>query len=396
MNTLARLAIILVSLLFLGGCWDRTELNDLALITALAFDKAENNQIQVTAQIIKPRSPSGGGMGEGGGGEQKGGQTTIRSEKGLNITDALSKLQRIIPRKQFWGVCDIFIFSDKLAELGIREQVDFLLRHPGMRERAYLFVSSGKAADTLELFPPIENSSAVALRKLSDLQIGMRITIEQLSQMLKGDSQAVAVPLVYILKKNKSAEPFQTIPYIFGTAVFKKDKMIGSISEKSTRGLLWIKDEIKEYTITYKKDDKGHLVSLQPVKAKVKLIPQIRGEQWIMTIKVKTEGDIVENDTNLNLMNSDLLSELDKAFENDIRERIEYSLEEVQHRLKVDIVDFAKEFHRKYPKHWEQAKDHWDEMFPKVKVNIEIEAHALRPGLINMPGGIPQDEVKFK
>ncbi|NRF93274.1 Ger(x)C family spore germination protein [Paenibacillus frigoriresistens] len=383
--------ILLISLL--GGCWDRTELNDLALITALAFDKAENNQVKVTVQIVIPQVQGGVGM-MGGSGGSAAKKTTVRTEEhGFDTADALSKLQRKIPRRLFWGQCKIFIFSESLAKTGIREQFDFLVRHPQPRERAFMFISKGKAADALELFPPIERSSAEVLRKLSELQIGIRVTIEQMSIMLKGDSQTAALPLVYILPKNKSAEPFQTIPYLFGTAVFKKDKMVGEISEKVTRGVMWIKNEIKEYTVTYEANESEGLVSLKPVKANVKLIPKIEGEKWMMTLKVQTEGDIVQNSTLLNPMNPDLLSNMNKAFANDVRGRIQLALQEVQERLKVDILGFATEFHRKYPKQWEKNKDNWEELFPKVEVNLDIKTQILRPGLINSPGGMPKEEV---
>ncbi|MDF2963587.1 MAG: spore gernimation protein GerC [Paenibacillus sp.] len=393
MKKFMKFAVFLFPLFILGGCWDRTELNDLALITALAFDKAENNQILTTAQIIIPQSQSGNMIGGGGGGGGTAKRTIIRSEKGYDVADALSKLQRKIPRKLFWGQCKIFIFSDVIAKSGVRESFDFLVRHPQPRERAYLFVAKGKASEALELFPPIERSSAEVLRKLSDLQLGIRVTMVQFSQMLKGDSQAATLPLMYILPPNKSAEPFETIPYIFGTAIFKKDKMVGNISEKVTRGVMWVKNEIKEYTVSYKTEQAEGFVSLKPVKAKVKLIPNIKGDTWMMTVKVITEGDIVQNGTPLNPMNPDLLSMMDKAFAKDVKVRIQLALQEVQHQLKADIFDFAKEFHRKYPKQWEQSKDRWDEIFPKVVVNIQVNARILRPGLINAPGGIPKEET---
>lgn len=392
--------MILIPLLTLsGGCWDRTELNDLALVTALAFDKGDNNQIQTTVQVIMPQNLSAGGAMGGGGGGGGGGaakRTTVRSEQGYDVADALSKLQRKTPRKLFWGQCNVFIFSDAVAKGGIREHFDFLARHPQPRERANMYVSKGKASDALELFPFIERSSAEVLRELSDLQIGIRVSVEQLSMMLKGESQAAALPLVYILPTLKSAEPFQTIPYIFGTAVFKKDKMVGEISEKATRGVLWIKNEIKEYTVTYKTKEADGLVSLKPVKANIKLIPQIKDDRWTMIVKIKTEGDMVQNGTLLNPMNPDLMAILDKAFADDVRERIESTIYELQQRLKVDILDFAKEFHRKYPKEWSKAKDRWDELFPKVETKIEVEAHIIRPGLINAPGGIPKEEAREK
>ncbi|KIL39014.1 spore gernimation protein GerC, partial [Gordoniibacillus kamchatkensis] len=338
----------------------------------------------------------GGRRGGGGGGGGAAKRTTIRSEKGFDTADALSKLQRKIPRKLFWGQCKVFIFSEAIAKAGIREQFDFLVRHPQPRERAYMFVSKGKAADLLELYPPIERSSAEVLKELTDLQIGMKVTLEQLSIMLKGEAQAAALPLVYILPKPKSADAYQSIPYLFGTALFKKDKMIGEISEKTTRGVMWLRNEIVEYTSTFKVGETDGIVSLKPVHANVKLIPKIEGDTWKMTVKVWTEGDIVQNGTLMNPMNPELLAIMDKAFQNDVRERIQLALRETQQRWKTDILGFAKEFHRKYPKQWDKAKDRWEELFPKVEVTTEIDAHILRPGLINSPGGMPKEEAKEK
>jgi len=391
MSMIVKITISLVTILLLSGCWDRTELNDLAMITALAFDKAENNQIQTTVQISIPQSQGGGMMGGGSGSTPK---TVTQSEKGYDVTDALSKLQRKVSRKLFWGQCKVFIFGEEVAKAGIREHFDFLLRHPKTRERAYLFVASGKASEALDLSPPSERSSAEVLRKLTELKIGVRVTVEQFSMMLKGDSQAAALPLVNILPPPPSASnPNQTIPFIFGTAVFKKDKMVGDISEKDTRGVLWLKNEIKEYTITFKNEKGEGLVSLNPVKADVKLLPKIKGDKWVMTVKVKTVGDIVQNATLLNPMNQDLLRILNKAYVKDVTTRIQTALRKVQHELKTDIFNFASEFHRKYPKHWERSKDRWDEIFPKVEVNIKVNARILRPGLINTPGGMPAEET---
>lgn len=332
--------------------------------------------------------------GTGSGGATK--KTAVRSDEGINISDALSKLQRKAPRKLFWGQCKVFLFGEDFAKSGIKDEFDFLVRHPQPRERAYMFVSEGSAADSLELFPPIERSSSEVLRELTDLQLGFRVTLKDLGIMLKGDAKAFALPLVHILPKPESAEPYQTIPYIKGSAFFKKDKMVAKVSEKTTRGAMWILNEIDEYTVTFAMGGKEGLVSLNPVKASTKLVPKIHNGEWTMTVKVKTDGNIVQNSTALNPMNPKLLKKIERAFEDDVRERIELALREIQHKHKVDVLDFATVFHRKYPKQWEKNKDRWDELFPQVEVSLDIDASIEKPGLINSPGGKPQEEVQNK
>jgi spore germination protein KC len=66
-----------MSLFLLTGCWDRVELNDVALIRGIGLDKNEDNRIEVTAEISIPTIQSGGS--QGGGGSGGGGQTLIRT-----------------------------------------------------------------------------------------------------------------------------------------------------------------------------------------------------------------------------------------------------------------------------------------------------------------------------
>lgn len=396
MNAIGKMAAPIAMLLLLSGCWDRVELNDLSLITAIAFDKPQQkNSVEVTAQIIIPKVKGGGaGSSGGGGGGGQAKQTITRRASGADIADAISKLQMVIPRKIFWGQCKVFIFGEEIAREGIREHMDFLLRHPQPRERGYVFVSKGRGADILELFPPIERSSSEVIRELAQLKIGLSVTMEQLSIRLKEESGAQALPLVHILPKSKSSKPFETIAYLSGTAVFKDGKMIGELSSEQTRGILWIRNEIEEYTVTYEDDPVKGKVSIHPLHAKVKLIPSIENGTWKMAIKVRTSGDLVQNDTLLDPMKPQVLQKMEEGLQKDIQARIREALHPLQRELNADIVGFANAYHRKYPKIWAKAKEEWETQFPKIEVTVDVDAQINRLGLVNAPGGAPPDAVK--
>lgn len=87
-----------------------------------------------------------------------------------------------------------------------------------------MYVSKGKAKPILESLPPLENYSGEVLRELSDLHIGMLVTLQDLDEMLTGKPQAAALPFIKILPPGKGQTKLQGIPYIVGTAVFKKIK----------------------------------------------------------------------------------------------------------------------------------------------------------------------------
>ena len=113
--------------------------------------------------------------------------------------------------------------------------------------------------------------------------------------------------------------------------------MIGKISEKATRGVLWVRDEMEAYTVSVKPKSESGEITLNPVSAQVKLIPKIQNEKWKMLVKIDTEGAVIENGTNLLLSSPQSIKNVEKAFEKAIKKRIELALHEAQHKMKADI-----------------------------------------------------------
>ncbi|QRG70618.1 Ger(x)C family spore germination protein [Brevibacillus choshinensis] len=382
--------IIMCSLL-LSGCWDRIEVNDVAIVTAAAIDKAENKEIELSIQVFIPRTLGGGGATQGGGLKSV---TLVQTEKGANIADAMSKIQMKIPRMIFWGHCKVYIYGEELAREGIKEFVDYLARHPEPRNRAFLYVSKGKAVDLLKVTPELERYSAVVVHELSGLHVGMDVTLIQLLKMLMSSSKAAVLPMINLQQSPETKGPVTAIPYLYGSAVFKEGKMIGQLSERDTRGVMWLRNEISSTTVTVKAKNVKGFVSLNPLRESTKLYPVIENGKWKMVVKIETEGDLIQNGTNLNLVNPSLMHIMQVALGKDIEARIQATLQKVQHEMKVDIFGFATQFHRKYPKEFAEVKDKWGEVFPTIAVDLKVTSHIRRPGLATIPAGIPESEVK--
>lgn len=391
MKNILLLLVVCVSFL-LTGCWDRTEINDIALIMGIGLDQKNEKLVEITVEMSITKGLSGQGM-EGGDG---GAETMIRSGEGNTIADAISNLQEKIPREVFWGHAKTVVIGEKLAKKGIHEHLDFLSRHPQPRLRAQMFVSKGKAKDVMALTPLLEHSSSEVLRELAKSKLLMDVTLKDLLQMLSGDAGAAALPMVSILSPQKGQKPLQTIAYINRTAIFKKDKMVGQINDKLTRGVLWFRNEIKHATVTLRPEGGQGNVSCTLLRADIELIPKIEDGKWEMTVKSVTEDDVVLNDSKLNMMNPKIVKLLEQDLKKDLEERFTLTLQNVQKKKKADILGFADAFHRKYPKEWQKAKDHWDDIFPNIEVTFETKVYVRRPGMTTTQQGLPEKEVKKK
>jgi spore germination protein KC len=76
---------------------------------------------------------------------------------------------------------------------------------------------------------------------------------------------------------------------------------------------------------------------------------------------------------------------LEKALEKEIEGRLKVTIDQVQKEMETDIFGFAEAFEQKYPKKWNEVKDDWEEIFPKVEVTFDIKARVLRTGTGSAP-----------
>lgn len=380
--------------LLLTGCWDRTEVNDLALVTGAAIDQHDDNSIELTVQIFIPRSPGGGGGGLEN--SNKGGSvqnSLIKSAIGVDIADAISKIQEKMPRKIFWGHTEIIIFGESVARKGVRDDVDYLMRAPQPRERAFMYVCKGKAREILEMNTRLERNSAEIMREIGKSKIILSVTLADLAQMLANQSGAAALPFIELLAANTPRNPDETGTFINHTAVFRDDKMVGTIDDPTTRGLLWLRDEIKAAVVTVTPEGASGHVSLRLLKSETKLEPLIENGKWRMNVWIHTEDDALQNTTSLNLATDhQAVKRVEAAMNDDIEERVAVALLKVQKDFKADILDFAGEFHRAYPKLWRQNQQRWNEIFPNVEVTVQSDARMLRPGLSSVKSSRSEEE----
>lgn len=382
--------MLLFILPLLSGCWSRVELQDLGIITATAIDYLDDGKTRVSVQIFIPRTITSGQGGE----DPSAGSTFVREGTGDNLAHAISNLQENVPRRLFWGQCKIYIFGEELALNGIRSEIDFMARHPGPRGNAFLFVSKGEAMEMLTLVPPLERYSGEALRKSAEEESGIKTTLRDVDRALMGTSESVSMPYIKKLESTEQTKkPNETIPVIDGAAIFKKDKMVGTLNKEESRGLLWLKDEVKRSTISVQIEGEDGEISMTPTTGKIEFIPQIDGN-WKMNLNFKISGDIVQNETHLNLMNKDVLKIVEKKYETALKERVTETVEKLQQEFDADVADFGRRFHQKYPKEWSKVKDNWDEKFPEVEVNIHVNAKIKGPGYIGPPAALPRNEVK--
>ncbi len=378
----SKLSAILLCIL-LAGCWDRKEINDLALVTGVAIDRKDDKQIELSLQIFIPKGSSDPSQSLGEANSGSGG-TLVQSAYGENVAEALSQLQKKMSRQIFWGHSEVILFGKERVEQNIRDDIDFLLRASQPRERSYVYVTKGRGKKILELHSMIERNTSEVLREMSNTRTSYTTTLAQLSKMLNDEGQAAVVPWVEQLPPVNPAKPDRAVGYINGTALLRQGKLSGVADDKMTRGILWIKNEMNNAVITIHPKESEGTVSAQLLHSKTKLSPSIVDGKWKMKISVSCKNDLLQNTTKLNVLQDEkTIKEIETDIIENINSRIMLTIHKAQKVYKTDIFDFGNEFHQHYPREWAKHKKDWYELFQTVEVTIETKVDLSRPGMFN-------------
>lgn len=394
MKTLKTWLIAAVIVPCLTGCWNRIEVNDLAIVTAIGLDTIQNNNIRLSIQVGIPTKlgPTGAGAGSNGGGD-KGRSTFVVSETGETLSDAYRRIQEKLSRRIFFSHSRVLIIGEKLASEGVSHIVDFFARYEEPRLNGYILFTKGEAAELLNTKALLEKVPSEETRELTKQGIGLKVSIKDFWDMLLADGVEPVAPqfkLVPLEKKAKSesgegGSSNQYTQSIIGAAVFKKDKLVGWMNDMETRGILYLRNELETGIITVhlKKELGGGKISVKTTNVRSEVKPKLlQNGRPTMKVNIRAETRVLENASMVNLNDSKMLKLLQFEVEEDIRRRVKLALDKAQKQFKSDIFGFGAAVYQAYPKEWNKRyKKNWDQEFPKLQVAIEPQVIVRRIGL---------------
>ena len=387
------------------ACWDRVEVEQLAIVTLVALDKAENGDIRVTLQIINPKATAGGG------GNMISSSSGSPSEPYHNITasgetifGAIRTMNSSIPRELYFSHNQVVIISEEVAGDGIEDLMDFFDRNPQIRRSNYILITD-KETDlnkVLNIPHPLDPSVAQRITGIiKEQDRNPQYAVNQLGDFLEllsgkgvdaftagldlsvneSDIQALSQQAQTDGGQNKVEEI-----NIARTAVFKKGKMVGWLNKEESRGLLWIREGLKGGIYNVAVDDAVGDIALEVIKGVSKQKTQIASDgRIIINIDVEVEANVDEVRTYLDLTKSENISKLENALQKAIKRDIMLVLDKAQQRYGADVFGFGQSVYRQYPDYWRQISDKWDEIYPTVETVINVKAVVPRTGLVSKP-----------
>lgn len=387
---LLKITICVIIMISLSGCWSSRELSDLSIMVGIGIDKdVVPGNVLLTAQIVKPGEIKQSSSQTGG---SKGGTSqpywNIKSS-GPTVFDAVRDFTHLTGEKLYISHNQVFIFGSDLASEGVQKHLDFFMRARETRPTSLVLVSTVTAGEVLDIKPEVEKFPAVNISNLvkasSFTSHFKAVNLQEFTARLMSKTTSPIAPLVSIITQDD-----KQLAYVSGMAVFKGDKMIGTLTPIESRGLLWVINEAKSGVIDVDSPDGDGKISLEITSIKSKMSSEINDGKITIKIKITEESNVASQTDTEDLTKVPVIESLQKREANVIRSEILASFEKAKF-LHADIFGFGDKVHEQYPAEWKQMEDSWDDIFPDIELQMEIECKIGRIGLITKPA-VPAKE----
>ncbi|QUG41799.1 Ger(x)C family spore germination protein [Psychrobacillus sp. INOP01] len=380
--------ILLILSILLTGCWNRRELNELAITLALGIDKSDDEYL-VTAQIVVPSEASmSGGEGKS--------PVTLVNGRGETVYEAIRKMTKETPRKIYPGHLRMLVISESLAKEGIGDSLDLLSRDWELRSDFYVVVAKESTAEEiLNIQTPLE--SIPANKMFNTLKISeenwaatVGVTLDQLIVDLRSEGKEAVLTGILATGKRESGSSNQNVETITPSvtiryddlAVFKADKLVGWLTEDESRGYNDIINHVKNTVTSISCPEEGK-ASMELLSFKTDVKGNVINGRPEVDVNVKIEANVGALECPIDITKLESIDALEKILEKQVEKTINNSIDSVQEKYETDIFGFGNAIHRSNPKEWKKMKKEWDQYFTELTVNVKINARIVKTGTVD-------------
>ncbi|ARU60651.1 hypothetical protein CBW65_05800 [Tumebacillus avium] len=371
------LLVTLLMAVMLTGCWDRTEVNDIAIVLATAYDVDKDGKYRLAVQVPLPGQL--GGKSGGGGGTSGSKSFYVDSSTGVSIRDASQKVQQRMPRQLFYAHRRILVIGEELAKKGIRPVFDAAARIPENRLTASIVIAKGNGYDLLSRQPRFERFSSEGIREIVNDESVFNTSLKDAAQHLSLEGSDAMIPLVKVKSTEGTKDKNEELQFA-SYALFHDDKMVAVMDQDGSEGIRWLKQQVKPYTVTLTSEN-GETLLVNIYKGNAKVKPRRVKDHFEFEVHNRVTAYVLENVGGGDLSVPENVQKINRRLEEHITQTVYAAVDEI-HEHKVDVAGLGLVVARNFPKEWRSTyNDNWYEELEKTKFHVTTVVNISRIGL---------------
>lgn len=365
------------------------ELDQFEIVQVVGIDKSaeDPSQVEVTF-IIQTKTQSSGK------GSQGSAVITVMSSTGPTVFDAARRLKASCDKIIYFGQVDYFLIGEEAAREDFSKFYDLVQRGPEIRLSAKIYlIRDTSAKEFLEVTSSGEKFIADRLEGLkTDIDLlsnTSEATVIDVTSMLDQRTSATIIPALRSVdtenKKSTGQLPEKDIQ-IGGYAVIKDFKLVGFLDADIARGYNFLTGRVSSCPVNVT-DSTGAYVSLELIRSNTEVKAQFDGDTLAgVTYRIHAFSNIEEQHSRANIYTDRELEELADKQSAVLREAMVRVIEASQ-EFQVDCTGLGQAVSLHHPFRWDKLRDSWAQIYPGLKIEIEVESEIARSYDIVEPNG---------
>lgn len=351
--------------IFISGCWNYKEVDKLSVVSGVAIDKGENSNYLVTVEILKIS----------GGKESKTTSKTVSAE-GKTLFDAARNMISMTGNRLYWSHTKVVILSKSIASEGVSKALEWFCRDSETREDVPILISKEEKAKDIftgETTKPVISETLLDI--LEDQRALSKAIVTDILQydsdiQIKGNS--IIIPTIYLKQ-----ESGKKVPEIMGSAIIKKDKLIGFLDGEETKVAYIIKNEVKYGVLVEEMsiNDQTASISLEIFDNKTKIKPIIKDDKIQFDVDISTEVAIDEVNGKADFFDQNNLTNLKGVTEDSLKTQVQSLFDKMKSEFDADIFGMAGILWHQKPQFYNNVSENWDQTFKDLSINIHTNVH---------------------
>lgn len=372
--------ILLIFLTFIcTGCYNYKELNELGIVSAMGISK-DGDLYNLDIQLLNVLDSEKSGLNKS--------PITVISGQGETIFEAARSMNRKTSKVFFLADVDYVFLDQSVLNDGLDEIMDFLVRDTRLSLNFLVVTSTeNKSLDILSSISHFDTNSANNLYDAimnSETRYGgiNSLHVRELINNYYAKGKYTIFPNVYIKDTSKSSEndsleDSKSESYVeVKNMVFFKDKEAIELTDEETKGVNFLRNKIKNATLTIECD--GGYFTIETLESKMKLKSKLNIDQ--LNVNGNVGAEIVYYGCKDNLDNADVLKSISKKAEKEVESYITKAFNKSK-KYNYDFLGLGNYIYKNNYKYFDFENKDWNkDGLNKLNLKYNIDVSLYKQG----------------
>lgn len=372
--------ILLIFLTFIcTGCYNYKELNELGIVSAMGISK-DGDLYNLDIQLLNVLDSEKSGLNKS--------PITVISGQGETIFEAARSMNKKTSKVFFLADVDYVFLDQSVLNDGLDEIMDFLIRDTRLSLNFLVVTSTeNKSLDILSSISHFDTNSANNLYDAimnSETRYGgiNSLHVRELINNYYAKGKYTLFPNVYIKdtrksSENDSLEDSKSESYVeVKNMVFFKDKEAIELTDEETKGVNFLRNKIKNATLTIECD--GGYFTIETLESKMKLKSKLNIDQ--LNVNGNVGAEIVYYGCKDNLDNAGVLKSISKKAEKEIESYITKAFNKSK-KYNYDFLGLGNYIYKNNYKYFDFENKDWNkDGLNKLNLKYNIDVSLYKQG----------------